>query len=123
MSADRDLLALAAEAVGHPISDGHFQGQKNLGEWWGWLYIDGSGEPPTDSAYTELWNPLTDDADALRLAVKLWLTIDIGGNVHPDRVEVRSLTGKLTAEPHGNDLAAAVRRAIVRAAANEVREG
>ncbi len=117
MNTDRDLLALAASAAGYPICDGHFQGQKNLGEWWGWVYIDGSGEPPNDSAYTELWNPITDDSDALRLAAKLWLTIDIGGNSHPNRVEVRSLTGQVTTEPHGNDLVAAIRRAIVRAAA------
>jgi len=67
-----------------------------------------------------LWNPLTDDGDALRLAVKLLIAIDpcdtwcIGAGAtivfNGDSVDI--------CEPQdGGDLCTATRRAIVRAAA------
>ena len=69
---NRELLELAAKAVGYPFDDGHFQDAADLDAWWRpWIYIDSSGEPPNDSARNEFWNPLTDDGDALRLAVLL----------------------------------------------------
>ena len=64
------------------------------------------------------WNPLTDDGDALRLAVKLNLSLSTG----PCIVKCNSISGAL----RGNfieedsiyqDSYAATRRAIVRAAA------
>lgn len=65
---------------------------------------------------TRYWNPLTDDGDALRLAVNLKLTVLPWGAgaavvvITPDDVSVH--------EPHyGDDPARATRRAIVRAAA------
>jgi hypothetical protein len=59
MKSDRELLELAANAAGiehtgaafHPIATQNFQG----------LYIEEG----------QIWNPLTHDGDALRLAVKL----------------------------------------------------
>jgi hypothetical protein len=65
-----------------------------------------------------LWNPLTDDGDALRLAVKL--------NIWPVRQYDRPIIvvqngaayfDELASEPIGDDACAATRRAIVRAAA------
>lgn len=61
------------------------------------------------------WNPLDDDGDALRLAIKL--RIDI---VHEPHDKVRAVFADRFADPleeYGNDPAAATRRAIVRAAA------
>lgn len=93
MTTDRELLELAAKAAGvvHPeILARHLA----------------SG-----------WNPLTDDGDALRLAVKLGISPDWGGF----DVEVcRRHSGARNfcyVEPHNGDPYAATRRAIVRAAA------
>ncbi|MFM2007587.1 MAG: hypothetical protein RLZZ09_3242 [Pseudomonadota bacterium] len=59
------------------------------------------------------WNPLTDDGDALRLAVCLWITVtQFTKHV---RAEVDGQPD--LHEPHGPDPYAATRRAIVRAAA------
>ena len=64
------------------------------------------------------WNPLTDDGDALRLAVKLGLVIEIGYAARGFLV-VRTNTDnwKEFREAWGNCPYAATRRAIVRAAA------
>jgi hypothetical protein len=117
MTTDKELLEKAARAAGYPISDGYFEEATAPNGWWGWAYIDGSGEPPNDSAWTELWNPLTDDGDALRLAVKLGLTI----NPYQEGVFVSRFAGEeVVAEPFeviGQPDAPATRRAIVRAAA------
>ena len=99
---DREMLELAAKAAGiegYRYSDGF----RCMAHWnesdGGWF--DACG----------LWDPLTDDGDALRLAVKLQLEIyiDHGG------VAVRTHCGLKTLED-GCD-SAATRRAIVRAAA------
>ena len=58
------------------------------------------------------WNPLTDDGDALRLAVKLMITPHIDGNL----TDAEGMNGNFT-ESHFDDPYAATRRAIVRAAA------
>lgn len=102
---DRELLELAAKAAG------------NLAQWdcsdRGMMVLAPSGID------TLTWNPLTDDGDALRLAVKLGLFIDTYqpattvGNV----VDKDSLACKTRVEDQGNDPHAATRRAIVRAAA------
>jgi hypothetical protein len=62
------------------------------------------------------WNPLTDDGDALRLAVKLGLGISIP--LANKRTDVVTFSGPITSviEAHG-DPYAATRRAITRAAA------
>ena len=81
---DRELLELAAKAAGFAS---------------GWV-IQG-------------WNPLTDDGDALRLAVKLGLTVV----VESDMVFCRNQRSDKAFCESGRDLYAATRRAIVRAAA------
>ena len=63
------------------------------------------------------WNPLTDDGDALRLAVKLRIEVEpwIHGDSACARAAVREV---LIDEPHyGEDPERATRRAVVRAAA------
>lgn len=104
---DRELLELAAKAAG--IS-GQFTEQ--MPEAGYPRYCCGIG-------YLAMWNPLTDDGDALRLAVKLHLLI------LPSSPE--SIRGTVTADSWGlcfesteevsDDPYAATRRAIVRAAA------
>lgn len=60
------------------------------------------------------WNPLEDDGDALRLAVKLELEV---WNTADDSRAVSLLNDKQAVEPHNGDPYAATRRVIVRAAA------
>ncbi|AAT38385.1 gp26 [Burkholderia phage BcepC6B] len=111
---DHDLLMRAAKAAGLlPLPAG-----KELDlSIDGGLVFCGSGE------YLE-WNPLTDDGDALRLAVKLNLHISIecesAGEVtiEWDFDDGGSARGSsYERAPLGGDDYAATRRAIVRAAA------
>ena len=90
---DKELLELAAKAAGLEVVT------------------------PTMLKYGQ-WNPLTDDGDALRLAVKLGLKTSVGYDIglvfcrpsESDEHEVWEPLGK-------NDPYAATRRAITRAAA------
>lgn len=94
---DRELLELAGKAAG--------------------VYY----RPQYDLVKTRIgwdtWNPLTDDGDALRLAVKLGILVSITGPAYAEamRDEVHAI------EHTGLDLSgciySATRRAIVRAAA------
>jgi len=95
MSDDRELLELAARAASQPGA-----WIQNEYEGWGFWQHPGGGE----------WNPITDDGDALRLAVKLALWVHIG------RYDV-SIEGTRIEECSRHDMYAATRRAIVRAAA------
>jgi hypothetical protein len=85
--------------------------RSDAGEYY---WIDGSGWTP--------WLPLTDDGDALRLAVKLKIDLMTDGRL-ADGTPVNSAIfpsgGDYDAlsEPTGTDTYAAARRAIVRAAA------
>ena len=65
------------------------------------------------------WNPITDDGDALRLAVKLrQMHIDINiESTAAYRNDVHGIPRQFAGEPHNGDPLAATRRAIVRAAA------
>ena len=65
------------------------------------------------------WNPLNDDGDALRLAVKLQLTIQVGSLDGTVVVTSNNDSRIYEAENYlpGGDHYAATRRAIVRAAA------
>ena len=87
---DRELLELAAKAVGHAIDR-----------------IDAMHEPEDWAC----WNPLTDDGDALRLAVSLRLDL----NINDGECDVFSSDGFFS--ERGEDTGSATRRAIVRAAA------
>ena len=102
MNTDRELLELAAKAAGlrivdrsHPVT----------------LYVESEG-----CKGGVRWNPLTDDGDAFRLAVKLELPIAHHGK-RELFVQVLLRPGLCFYEPHGDDKNAATRRAIVRAAA------
>ena len=112
---DRELLELAAKAYGAAK-------YPETGEWEYFFERD----PSEPDGFKE-WNPLTDDGDALRLAVKLglWITIDTEDEMTVDAI-------KATSGPHGErpvhhverfkypqygDASMAARRAIVRCAA------
>lgn len=62
MKTDRELLELAAKAAG-------IQGKysETIGEDWGRY----AGKPGIAIGGGQCWNPLSDDGDAMRLAVKL----------------------------------------------------
>jgi hypothetical protein len=91
---DRELLELAAKAAGYVLM-GHTQDERK--------FCVGGRE----------WNPLTDDGDALRLAVRLRMTMDV-----TDEASGAGAIGlKWCSEPCKDDTYAATRRAIVRAAA------
>ena len=114
MSNARELLELAAKAAGYEFQYGEkhtIMGEGIVCDFSGIMYVD-CGLP--DHFMTE-WNPLTDDGDALRLAVKLEI------NILPSMEECSARNPGYSASWH-NELAttdpyAATRRAIVRAAA------
>ena len=87
---DRKLLELAAKAAGIEIA---------------WPSTGDLSCRRTDT--WDIWNPLIDDGDALRLAVKLWLI--------PNLQEF--IERFISEEDFERDRKAATRRAIVRAAA------
>ncbi|AVA33332.1 hypothetical protein HpMS107_60830 [Helicobacter pylori] len=91
--ADRELLELAAKAAGGQFDSGHFS--RDGREW-------------------DEWNPLTDDGDALRLAVKLGITVHSDSTFGCTTADIWNIS---LCESHGDDANAATRRAIVRAAA------
>ena len=99
---DRELLELAAKAIGHKT---HFNKVDACQ-----LSTDG-----TEEGYIQFWNPLTDDGDALRLAVKLSIRIYIYDA--PDAFSFCATDATSSHQNHGSDPCAATRRAIVRAAA------
>jgi hypothetical protein len=89
---DRELLELAAKAAGY-VSHGY-------GELCGGspsLYLQ-------EADFTGIWSPLTDDGDALRLAVRLGMFM-------------RSIVKDIPRSEYDADPYAATRRAITRAAA------
>lgn len=105
MSTDRKLLELAAKASkDHKIY------------WNGAIWANQERMTKPDSrgdSYPCEWNPLTDDGDALRLAVKLNL---LRAYVYEDEISL-SPSEHAIVEPCNGDPCAAIRRAIVRAAA------
>jgi hypothetical protein len=96
---DRELLELAAKAIGTVYVDG--------ASW-----DEGAG-----------WNPLYDDGDALRLAVNLDICVEPFSPEKSTIAYLDALVHKVDEacqsprEWHGTDPCAATRRAIVRAAA------
>ena len=106
---DRELLEKAAKAAGYVIESFASDGGC-------WAY-KANAAPNADGEYPIFkWNPLTDDGDALRLAVQLGIQphySDFTGNAY-----VRWDRGEKTDAVYGpDDPYAATRRAIVRAAA------
>lgn len=99
---DRELLELAARAVG--IVNFRYTGPETL-------FVEVGSRPGASGYY---WQPLTDDGDALRLAVKLEI------NILPTMEQASCRNPEYTAwmnEDASRDPFAATRRAIVRAAA------
>ena len=108
---DKELLILAAKAAGMFVKK-NFYGVDDEDQFVG-LKV----KPSKEAAryLTECWNPLTDDGDALRLAVKLRLEVGFPGE---KSVWSFGRTGNPCREDFGTgDPSAATRRAIVRAAA------
>jgi len=101
---DRELLEMAAKAAGITLR-----------------WIQGPNDDECihpirrrDDGMCEVdWNPLTDDGDAFRLAIRLKMEVDFDDV----RVAVRTRQGIKVLEDEGGDLYAATRSAIVRAAA------
>lgn len=95
---DKELLSKAAKAAGAELTD----------------YSDRTPDHLTikhaDGIWRE-WNPLTDDGDALRLALKLRI------NVEHMAMEVMAHKGDVMCVEPNDDVYAAARRVIVRAAA------
>ena len=99
---DKELLELAAKAAGYRI--------KRKSRDYGLVIWNEKSEPI-------FWNPLTEDGDALRLAVKLHMcldTFDVDEKEHT--VAWKTLSNECR-ENHNDDPYTATRRAIVRAAA------
>ena len=63
------------------------------------------------------WDPLTDDGDALRLAVKLCMHVEVWPDIVSVTTTHRATGDEDASEQAGSDLNAATRRAIVRVAA------
>jgi hypothetical protein len=99
---DRELLELAAKAAGHDyryVQDQH------------WIRCPNGYQP---------WNPLTDDGDALRLAVKLKLDVqtnEASASVQTWQSDIGETKEVVEYFDPPQDPYAATRRAIVRAAA------
>ena len=103
---DHELLKMAAKAAG--IADGD-------------VFYDMDNDKE--------WNPLTDDGDALRLAVKLYIGVRPHGPDHWQQPNVAvalwdfgDKSGRVTVE-HGDDPQRATRRAINRAALDAFVQG
>ncbi len=115
---DRELLELAARAAGMNIQRSRLDDPLHRD-----FLMNGEGvRNPGQCSFP--WNPLTDDGDALRLAVVLGLTVECDFNdsdtctTSETRGEILAdessgMLGELVGEPEF----AATRRAIVRAAA------
>lgn len=108
MATDRELLELAAKAAGFTPIHWH-------------IYAYEVRDDATGGEF--IWNPLTDDGQALRLAVKLRRfpsttqdNLSVFCGYESVKAGKRSYHSPII-EPFGEDPAAATRRAIVRAAA------
>jgi hypothetical protein len=117
----RELLELAGKAVGmRVLKDGEDWPRENVG----WFFNQVGNHPPAlyDRATMtrDMWRPLTDDGDALRLAVRLGALV--GTYAHYSTVDLLTPNERIetiTVWHHetGGDALAATRLAIVRAAA------
>ena len=102
---DRELLELAAKACGYEhyrYCTAHMA-----------LVPEPEGE---DVLPFSVWNPLTDDGDALRLAIELRLDISFLEGFEEITVEDYHCSHRAR-EDYKSDMAAATRRVIVRTAA------
>lgn len=110
---DRELLEFAAKAAGRCAhSETHLERWEDGNDAGTDSYCTACGKSP------DYWNPLTDDGDALRLAVNRQMSLALG----PIRVQACTIEGALRGAFFQEDIIyqdpnAATRRAIVRAAA------
>lgn len=104
MKTDRELLELAAKAAGYTW----VRGITDAGGWW-----------HDNPDLARPWNPLTNDGDALRLAVKLRFEVNCTIEDKPTFSIYANNKGRMLAkhEDRCPDPYAATRRAIVRTAA------
>jgi hypothetical protein len=104
MRTDRELLELAAKAVGIELA------------W--------SSEPdlsPRRQDNWHIWNPLTEDGDALRLAIDASVRFELALEDSRGYAEVENIYIEFEWDMHRqSDRYSAVRRAIVRVAAESV---
>ena len=111
MRTDRELLELAAKAAGYVIR--WYEDSLAYGPTFG-IEVE-----PGNPCGFEPWNPLTDDGDALRLAVKVGLLIIVERRQEVSIVKWYA-DGQVAEYWHWNGSQgadSATRRAIVRAAA------
>lgn len=101
MSNDRELLESAAKAAGIKVA------------WREYVKCFCYA----DSPYYEAWSPLTDDGDALWLAVKLHMSVEISEHEASTYAYAGKVPRTSAWELWRDDPYAATRRAIVRAAA------
>ena len=95
---DRELIELAAKSAGYTVLDG-----------WSEIVV----QKHENNLYPHAWNPISDDGDAFRLAVKLGLSI----NLRHCQVLIEDSRIDSIWQTHDGDELSATRRAIVRAAA------
>jgi hypothetical protein len=100
---DRELMDLAAKAAGAKMTDYSDNTPDH------WIF-------PNAHGYWVRWSPLEDDGDALRLAVKLGLKVEIYSRRMEPFTRVPVVIGGVE-EEHRDNPFKATRRAIVRAAA------
>lgn len=110
MKTDKELLMLAAKAVGLDLTG------------WNWVdtpFYTGFQRRNSEESGWELqtseWNPLDDSNDVLRLAVDL--DIDVMPRWGDGESAALGKHGDFFYEPHNNDKRAATCRAVVRSAA------
>ena len=108
MTTDKELLELAAKAAGIDIVPCTCSDAR-----WPFKHHE------VKSGKYGHWNPIVDDGDALRLAVKLHLSVEIwaGSSRHKQGVTIAEHDNASAEFPHNSDPYAATRRAIVLAAA------
>ena len=104
---DRELLELAAKAAGYEKIEYHNLKGSMLDVRYGRDEAIWNGE--------DYWNPLVDDCEALQLAVKLGLRIEINTRASGDTLVIGE--SYLIIEGHNADPYAATRRAITQTAA------
>lgn len=111
MCSDRELLELAAKAAGLQLCGYSWIGENEDDEECEVLESAFVKLHPVQELATK-WNPLTDDGDALRLAVKLHMQVSV--TTESCRAETLPRFG---VRVNDKDELSATRRAIVRAAA------
>jgi len=103
MYSDRELLELAAKAAGYAVEpDAHIP---SGGLW----LAESDGDKP--------WNPLADDGDAMRLAVKLHISVSWSPSGRFVKYSVCDNPFLVFGMDSTDDACSDARRAIVRAAA------